>query len=112
MTDEDRAAHEQFMSMGLKFEGEAVEDFPRIDEDACTGCGTCVSVCPAACIALENNKAVRRSMTGFGCNACLACIHACPAHAISLPMGESNPQARFRNEHVRLSDIVAANCGD
>lgn len=53
--------------------------------------------------------AVRDAVAGDGCNACLACIHACPARAISLPMGEKNPNARFRNEHVSLADLVASN---
>ena len=39
----------------------------------------------------------------------LACIHACPNGAISLPMGEANPQARFRNSHVTLAQIIQAN---
>ena len=53
--------------------------------------------------------AARDAAAGDGCNACLACIHACPARAIELPMGEKNPEARFRNEHVSLADLVAAN---
>ena len=109
VTDADRAAHEQFLSFGLRFEPDALEDFLHIDVDACTGCGTCEKVCPACCIDMKDGRAVRHATAGAGCNACLACIHACPAHAIDMPMGEANPNARFRNENVSLQDLVRAN---
>lgn len=109
VTDADRTAHEEYLSFGLKFEASDLGGFLAINEDACTGCGTCARVCPAGCIAMEDGAARRDAMAGMGCNACLACIHVCPASAISLPMGEKNPAARFRNEHVRLADIVQAN---
>ena len=58
---------------------------------------------------MEEGAAVRDALAGQGCNACLACIHACANGAISLPMGEANPQARFRNSHVTLAQIMQAN---
>ncbi len=57
----------------------------------------------------SDDVAVRNALSEERCNACLACIHACPSGAFELPMGESNPEARFRNEHVSLNEIIAAN---
>lgn len=110
VTEQDREAHEQFLSRGLSFTPTALKDFLVIDEGTCTGCGTCIKVCPAGSISFnEDGVAVRNALSGEGCNACLACIHACPSGAFELPMGESNPEARFRNEHVSLNEIIAAN---
>lgn len=111
VTDEDRAAHEQFMSRGLRFEPAALGGFLTVDSEKCIGCGACAKVCPAGCIALEGGKAVRNAQAGFGCNACLACMHTCPAHAIACAAGDKNPAARFRNEHVTLAELQEANSG-
>ena len=108
VTDADRAAHEEFMKLGISFEAPYLGGFLTI-EDTCIGCGTCVQVCPAGCITMEEGSAVRDAMAGLGCNACLACMQACPVHAITCSLGDLNPEARFRNENVALGDIIAAN---
>lgn len=109
VTDADRAAHQSFLDSGMSFDAGALPNFLLFDASACIGCGTCVKVCPAGCNAMEDGTAAHDAAAGDGCNVCLACIHACPASAISIPAGEKNPAARFRNEHVSLADIVAAN---
>ena len=109
VSDEDRADHEQFLSRGLSFEPEHLDGFLVLDAERCVGCGLCSRVCPAGCIDIESGSAWRRATVGLGCNACLACIHACPYGAIRLPMGEVNPSARWRNEHVSLRDLVSSN---
>lgn len=97
------------MSRGISFEPASLEGFLRVDPAACTACGICARVCPAGCIRVEEGAAVRNAVGGQACNACLGCIHECPNGAISLPMGEANPQARFRNSHVTLAQIMQAN---
>ena len=46
------------------------------------------------------------------CAICMACIHACPAKAITFAtLAEKNPGVHYRNPHVTLADLVAANDG-
>lgn len=112
VSSEDRAAHEEFMSRGLRFEPAALGGFLTIDAENCVGCGACAGVCPAGCIELAGGVAVRDALAGFGCNACLACMHACPARAIACAAGDKNPEApRFRNERVTLAELQEANGG-
>lgn len=82
--------------------------------DSCIGCGACVSVCPRGNYALTGTGV---AMTG-DCEFCFACIQNCPQKAIRfatdgpnplLALGERNPDARYRNEHVSLADIKRAN---
>ena len=47
--------------------------------------------------------------TGENCQVCMACIHHCPENAIRLTIPEKNPDARYHNGHIRLTEIVAAN---
>jgi Fe-S-cluster-containing hydrogenase component 2 len=50
-----------------------------VDENRCSGCGVCVSVCPHNAIVLEGGKAsIRQAL----CNRCEACAAACPERAI------------------------------
>lgn len=105
VTDTDRAAHQQFLERMGKMPEEAWQHLIKIT-DACTGCGICEKVCPSSSIRLENGKAVH--IPG-NCQTCLACAHACPQKAIGLTIPEVNPDARYRNEHISLQEIIAAN---
>jgi len=55
-----------------------------IDNDLCTGCGSCVASCPFGGIELIENVAV---ITG-DCTLCGACVDACPVEAITLEREE------------------------
>jgi len=55
---------------------------PKIDEEKCTGCGLCLTVCPDQTLSLLGGKAV---VSGARCLACAHCRAICPAQAITLP---------------------------
>lgn len=52
-----------------------------IDKEKCTGCLTCLSVCPFT--VLEEADGKPRLAEGKGCLACMHCAAACPEKAIS-----------------------------
>jgi len=53
----------------------------EINETVCTGCGECVSSCPAQILAAENETA---SLVGDDCLGCQSCALICPAEAIKV----------------------------
>ena len=105
VTDTDRAAHQQFLAGISRMPADAWQHLLKIS-DACVGCGICEKVCPSGSIRVENGRAVHHA---GNCQTCLACVHACPRKAIGLVMPEKNPNARYRNEHISLQEIIAAN---
>ncbi|MFO7710075.1 MAG: 4Fe-4S binding protein [Desulfobacterales bacterium] len=56
-----------------------------IDEEACTGCGTCVERCPTDAIVLNEKGVAQRDETA--CIGCGVCSRFCPEGAISLKEG-------------------------
>jgi len=50
----------------------------------CTGCGTCVGVCPVGAISLDQGRAC----VGEQCKGCGRCASACPQGAIRLQLAE------------------------
>lgn len=104
VTPEDARERKRYLAM-VKNRPETVwANFTVTDE--CVGCGICTRVCPSGGIYLEDQKAIH---TDKNCQACFACIHACPKTAIRLNIPEKNPNARYRNEHITLRELVAAN---
>ncbi|MFC1993744.1 FAD-binding protein [Chloroflexota bacterium] len=63
----------------------------QIDFEKCTGCGTCVPVCPFAVIELVDEKAV----IGEGCNLCGACRDTCAFDAIAIEVAEEEVAEGF-----------------
>jgi len=56
-----------------------------IDEETCTGCGTCVDWCPTDAITLGDEGVARRDEDA--CIGCGVCARFCPEEAISLEEG-------------------------
>ncbi|MGD9978919.1 MAG: DUF362 domain-containing protein [Bacteroidales bacterium] len=55
-------------------------DYPKVNSALCTGCGSCVDVCPVEAISLVDGKAVIDSRI---CANCRVCENECPVGAIS-----------------------------
>ena len=77
-----------------------------VNEDKCIGCGMCTLVCPIGNFYLQDKKAKRKSNQ---CEFCLACAHHCPRKAIYTSLSDKNPEARFINENIKISEIIKAN---
>ena len=63
----------------------------EIDLEKCTGCGSCVPVCPFGLIELVDDKA----QIGEGCNLCGACVEACDFDAITIEAAEQEVSEGF-----------------
>ncbi len=75
--------------------------------DKCIGCGICTRVCPKGCIRIKDGRPAYDYSNCFGC---MSCIHACPQKAIGYAaLQEKNPDARYRNPNIQLSEIILAN---
>jgi NAD-dependent dihydropyrimidine dehydrogenase PreA subunit len=53
-----------------------------VDNDKCTGCGTCVDVCPMDVFEIEDEKSV--PVKTDECLLCRACEVQCPESAIQI----------------------------
>ena len=65
-----------------------------INDELCTGCGSCTETCPFVGIEMIDNKAVITE----NCNFCGACLDACPVDAILIEKKE------FEVEKIDLSE--------
>jgi NAD-dependent dihydropyrimidine dehydrogenase PreA subunit len=54
----------------------------QVDVEKCTGCGTCVDVCPVGVYELQNEKSVPVNIED--CLICRACEMECPEGAIQV----------------------------
>lgn len=70
--------------------------------DACTGCGTCVRVCPVQNITLENEKPVYH----HHCEMCCGCLNFCPVQAIDLALLRGTKgRGRYHHPEITVSDM-------
>jgi ferredoxin len=53
----------------------------KVDNGKCTGCESCVSVCPVEAIKMKDGKAAVSKDT---CVDCGACVGECPVQAIAM----------------------------
>lgn len=111
VTQADRDWHQAYLDRQADVSTDFWANLYYVTDD-CIGCGICTRVCPVGCIELEGQHAIHKLANQQGktiCQTCMACIHHCPQNAIQLNMPEKNPNARYRNKHIRLPEIVEAN---
>jgi uncharacterized protein len=57
--------------------------------EKCTGCASCMKVCPKSAIAIRKKKS---EIDQEQCIGCFECMHACPEHAIDIDWETEIPQ--------------------
>jgi len=79
-----------------------------LDQNACSGCGTCVKICPHRVLELNNNKA--RLAAEERCIECGACQLNCQDGAIEVTKGTGCLFAIIREDILKLNS-AACGCG-
>jgi CDP-4-dehydro-6-deoxyglucose reductase len=83
---------------------------PRILEDTCIGCGTCVTGCSRLVYRFDFERKKPVVVDPLNCMVgCTTCANTCPAHAIAFPPIESvlALEARADVRHAVEDDLVA-----
>lgn len=68
----------------------------QIDSEKCTGCGSCVPVCPFGVMELVDDKVRIKD----GCNLCSACVDACTFDAIKIEKVEQKVSEGYKGVWV------------
>lgn len=71
--------------------------FVRFDEALCTGCGSCMRVCPTTAIRIKKKKSIRIVDQCVGCG---ECIRVCPESAVS---AATEDLGVFEKDHVAIA---------
>ncbi len=79
----------------------------QINAQLCTGCGTCVKICPRHILIREDVKTVPSVRQDLACFNCAQCVAACPSSAISLPDVHPEELEAVQPE-LRISEEQAA----
>ena len=71
----------------------STEWMPQINQEKCTGCGDCITVCPTSALGWQAGKAA--ILHPERCTYCTLCEDVCPVGAIELPylIVKSQPKA-------------------
>ncbi|MGQ9491846.1 MAG: indolepyruvate ferredoxin oxidoreductase subunit alpha [Anaerolineae bacterium] len=81
----------------------------RVDGAICTGCGACVTACPAGAIALINGRA---HIDEALCVECGSCADACPQGAITMIVASGGAYAASESERpTAVAPVAAAPAG-
>lgn len=75
----------------------------QVGED-CSNCLICSRVCPRGNITYVDEK----PQIGDNCDFCLGCVHHCKTHTLTI-YDELNPNERYRNPNVKISQIIKSN---
>ena len=57
---------------------------PVINQELCTGCGTCADICPMNVFEQDSPRTAPRIVYGEECWHCNACVLDCPKKAVTL----------------------------
>ena len=89
---------------------EEIDWHPRINEDACIGCGTCVTGCGRLVYRYDFSRMKAVVADPLNCLvACKTCVNTCPSQAISFPPVETvwelldRPEVKHHIEDTLLS---------
>lgn len=82
-----------------------------IDEENCTGCGLCVSVCKDFSLIMGDNKVRLSDHPVFGCIGCGHCMAICPGGAIKVQGRTLSPDQLFdlpkREQSASFDQLLA-----